>query len=169
MQILTEKADDMENRTRRDNIRVIGLKEGAEGEQPVAFFERWLPKILNLDTKRGIIKIDRAHRGLGPACGDRPRPVIIKLHNSGEKQRIMAALRERRQLTHEGQKLYIQQDFSAAVKEKRRSFNKVCERLIGLNIRFAMRFPATLSFTYNGEKLAFQSPRAAEAFVDRLP
>lgn len=50
LQTLTEKADDMENRTRRDNIRVVGLKEGAEGEQPVAFFERWLPKILNLDT-----------------------------------------------------------------------------------------------------------------------
>lgn len=111
IQTLTEKADDMENRTRRDNIRVVSLKEGAEGEQPVAFFESWLPKILNLDTKRGIIKIDRAHRGLGPARGDRPRPVIIKLHNSGEKQQIMAALREIRQLTYEGQKLYIQQDF----------------------------------------------------------
>ena len=115
LQTLTEKVYDMENRTRRDNIRVVGLKEGAEGEQPVTFFEHWLPKILNLDTKRGMIKIDRAHRGLGPARGDRPRPVIIKLHNSGDKQRIMAVLRERRQLTHEGQKLYIQQDFSAAV------------------------------------------------------
>lgn len=168
LHILTEKADDMENRSRRDNIRIIGLKEGAEGEQPVAFFQRWLPKILNLETKRGIIKIDRAHRGLGPARGDCPRPVIIKLHNSGEKQRITATLRERRQLTHEGQKLYIQQDFSAAVKEKRRSFNKVCERLIGLNIRFVMQFPAVLSLTYNGEKHAFQSPRAAQEFVDGL-
>ncbi|KAI3368692.1 hypothetical protein L3Q82_025685 [Scortum barcoo] len=91
-------------------------------------------------------------KGLRPASGNRPRPVII-----------MAALRERRQLTHEGQKLYIQQDFSAAVKEKRRSFNKVCERLIGLNIRFFMRFPAVLTFTYNGEKHAFQ------AFMDGLP
>ncbi|KAI3365304.1 hypothetical protein L3Q82_010388, partial [Scortum barcoo] len=60
----------------------------------------------------------------------------------------MARLRVRWQLTHEGQKLYIQQDFSVAVKEKRRSFNKVCERLIGLKIRFFMRFPAVLTFTY---------------------
>lgn len=51
LQTLIEKIDDMENRTRRDNIRVVGLKEGAEGEQPVAFFERWLPKILNWVTK----------------------------------------------------------------------------------------------------------------------
>ena len=169
LQTLTEKADDMENRTRWDNIRVVGLNEGAESEQPVAFFERWLPKILNLDTKWGIIKIDRAHRGLGPARGNRPRPVITMLHNSVEKQRIMAALRERRQLTYEGQKLYIQQDFSAAVKEKRRSFNEVCERLIGLNIRFLMQFPAVLTFTFNREKHAFQSPQAAQAFADGLP
>lgn len=39
LQILMEKADDLENRTREDNIRVVGLKEGVEGEQPVAFFE----------------------------------------------------------------------------------------------------------------------------------
>ena len=169
LQTLTEKADDIENRTRRDNIRVIGLKEGAEGERPVAFFERWLPKILNIETKRGMIKIDRAHRGLGPARGDRPRPVIIKLHNSGDKQRITAALREKRQLTYDGQKLYIQQDLSAAVREKRHSFNEVCERLIGLNIRFTMRFPAVLTFTVNGKKHAFQSPQAARTFMDGLP
>ena len=48
LQTLTEKADDLENRTRWDNIKVVGFKEGAEGEQLVAFFERWLPKILNL-------------------------------------------------------------------------------------------------------------------------
>lgn len=90
--------------------------------------------------------MDRAHRGLGPT--DCPRPVIIKLHNSGDKQRIMAALRERRQLTHEGQKLYIQQDFLAAVKEKRHSFNKVCERLIGLNICFFI-LTSVLTFTRN--------------------
>ena len=118
LQALTEKADDMETRTRGDNIRFVGLKEGA-------------------------------------ARGDRPRPVIIKLNNSGGKQRIMAALRERRQVTHEGQ--------------KRRSFNKVCERLIGVNIRFFMWFPAVRTFTYNGEKHAFQTPRAAQAFVDGLP
>lgn len=46
---LAEKTDDMGNRTRQDNIRVLRLKEGAKGEEPVAFFERWLTKILNID------------------------------------------------------------------------------------------------------------------------
>ncbi|KAG7511462.1 hypothetical protein JOB18_000822 [Solea senegalensis] len=30
LQTLTEKADDLENRTRRDNLRVVGLKEEAD-------------------------------------------------------------------------------------------------------------------------------------------
>lgn len=167
LQMLTDKTDDLENRTRRDNIRVVGLREGAEGEQAVTFLERWLPKILNIDTKRGILKIDRAHRGPGPVRDDRPR-LVIKMHNSRDKQRITAALRERRQLSYKGQKLYIQQDLSTAVKEKRRSFNKVCERLIGLNIRFTMQFPAILTFTFNGRRHAFQSFQAAQAFLEEL-
>lgn len=57
-----------------ESLSLVALREEAEGEQPVAFFEHsvaffehWLPKILNLDTKRGIIKMDRAYRGVGPA------------------------------------------------------------------------------------------------------
>ena len=51
--ILTERAEDGENRSRRDNIQIICLKEGAEGNQAVTFFGTWLPDILGLDTKRG--------------------------------------------------------------------------------------------------------------------
>lgn len=85
--MLTEKADNIENKTRQDHIRIVRLKEGAEGNQQVLFFECWLPKILNLDTKQGVIKTDRAHRSLGLSREDPVRPVIIRLHNSRDKQR----------------------------------------------------------------------------------
>lgn len=68
VKILTDRAEDSENRSRRDNIRIMGLKEGTEGNQAVRFFETWLPDTLDLETKRGSIKIDRAHRALGPFC-----------------------------------------------------------------------------------------------------
>lgn len=59
---LTDKAGNLENRMRRENVWVVSLKEGTEGEQTVAFFERWLSKILNMETKQGSIKIDRTQR-----------------------------------------------------------------------------------------------------------
>ena len=83
---LADRAEASENRSRRDNIRIIGLKEGTEGKNAVIFFETWLHDTLDLKTKRGFIKIDRAHRALGPRKSNSNRPVIIKLHNYGDKE-----------------------------------------------------------------------------------
>uniref|UniRef100_A0A3Q3EHW0 L1 transposable element RRM domain-containing protein n=1 Tax=Labrus bergylta TaxID=56723 RepID=A0A3Q3EHW0_9LABR len=135
---LTDRAEDSENRSRRDNIRVIGLKEGAEGRQAVKFFGMWLPDTLGLETKRGTIKIDRAHRALGPPKKDYNRPVIIKLHNFGDKQKILAAVREKGELIFQVTRIHIRQDLSTQVREARRQFNGTCERLIGRGIRFQM-------------------------------
>lgn len=164
---LTDRADDSENRSRRDNIRIMGLKEGTEGNQAVRFFETWLPDILGLETKRGSIKIDRAHRALGPPKKNYNRPVIIKLHNFRDKQRIITAVREKREVTFKGDKIYIRQDLSPQVREARRQFNGVCDRLIQRGLRFQMRFPASLCFTLDGEEHSFKNPREAEDFLSR--
>ncbi len=137
MLMLSEEVDDLENRSRRENIRILGLKEGFEGSQP-SFFATWLPKVLELDTVKGHFKIDQAHRSRSPQSDDRPRPVLIKLHNFADKQCIMSAIKAKHHLEVDGQKVFIQQDFSSAVKEKSRSFNKSCEVLIQHGIRFTM-------------------------------
>lgn len=59
-------------------ILVIALKEGSEGQHITMFLETWLPDILALETKSGTVKIDRAHRALGPFKENRIRPIIIK-------------------------------------------------------------------------------------------
>lgn len=38
VKVMEERIDDLENRSRRDNIRIIGLGEGTEGRQPLQFF-----------------------------------------------------------------------------------------------------------------------------------
>lgn len=167
VKILTDRAEDSENRSRRENIRIIGLKEGAEGNQAVRFFETWLPDTLGLETKRGSIKIDRAHRALGPPKKNYNRPVIIKLHNFSDKQRILAAVRGKGEITYQGNKIYIRQDLSAQVRDARRQFNGVCERLIQRGLRFQMRYPASLCFTFDGEERSFKSPQEAEDFLSK--
>uniref|UniRef100_A0AAV2JEB1 LINE-1 type transposase domain-containing 1 n=1 Tax=Knipowitschia caucasica TaxID=637954 RepID=A0AAV2JEB1_KNICA len=169
--LMANSLDDMENRSRRDNIRIINFKEGAEGSNPLQFFETWLPAFLGLDKGLGPvtsrIKMDRAHRGLGPQSA-RPRPVIIKLHNSRDKQRIMAAVKAVPELKHDRQRIYIHQDLSAAVREKRSGFNDVCRALIGKGICFNMRYPATLTLTHGSTVRKFFTPRDAQAFIDTL-
>ena len=149
VKILTDQAEDSENRSRRDNIRIIGLKEGVEGNQAVRFFEAWLTDKLGLETKQGSIKIDRAHRALGPLRKNYNQPVIIKLHNFSDKQRILAAVWEKRD------KIHIRQDLSPQVREAWHQFNRVCERLIQRGLRFQMRYLASSYFTLNVEEHSF--------------
>lgn len=59
---LTEKFDEMENRLRRDNVRVVGLPEGSEGSDPMAFLERWLIETFGRETFSQQFSIERAHR-----------------------------------------------------------------------------------------------------------
>ncbi|KAK7912773.1 hypothetical protein WMY93_012984 [Mugilogobius chulae] len=47
-----ERLDNYENQRRRQNIRIIGLEEGTEGRDPAAFFEEWIPAILEMRVKR---------------------------------------------------------------------------------------------------------------------
>ncbi|CAI5644697.1 unnamed protein product [Oreochromis niloticus] len=170
IKIMAKSLDDLENRSRRDNIRIINLKEGAEGDSPIQFFEAWLPATLGLgnsSTGKARIKIDRAHRGLG-LRGAHPRPVIIKLHNSRDKQRIMAAVRAAPELHYDGQRIFIHQDFSYAIREKRRGFNASCRALIDKGIHFRMRYPATLVLNHNGTEHKFDSPKDAQSFINAL-
>lgn len=45
---LQHRADDAEDRQRRNNMRVMGLPEGAEGAKPVLFAEQFFKALLSL-------------------------------------------------------------------------------------------------------------------------
>lgn len=80
----------------------------------------------------------------------------------------MAAARALPNLEHEGQRIFIHQDLTPAVREKRRAFNDVCQALIAKGIRFGMRFPATLAVNHNGTEHKFETRTDAEHFLKTL-
>ncbi|XDV29271.1 hypothetical protein PO909_032408 [Leuciscus waleckii] len=66
---LESKTEDLENRWRRKNLRLVGLPESAEKTRPmVEFIQHMLPIWLGLDTSRTFV-LERAHRTLA-----KPRP-----------------------------------------------------------------------------------------------
>lgn len=134
---------------------------------PLEFFESWLPKTLGLRAVKGRIKMARAHWTARPRS-DHLRPVIIKLHNSREKPRILAAARKAKNMEHEGSRIFIHQDLSNAVRLKRRSYNDVVQKFVDKEIRFMMQFPARLMVQHNGTERSFNSTEEALCFVDTL-
>lgn len=117
---LTEHVDDLENRGWRKNIRIVGLPEGAEGSNAVAFIQKWIQEFLQLQTEGAYIKIERAHRTLAPRPGakERPRPLVLHMHHFGDRPRILEASRKLSMdgnLRFENCKISFFQDFSAAL------------------------------------------------------
>ncbi len=76
---LTEKMTDMEDRSRRNNVRLVGLPEGAEGSNAAGFLRvnlsKWIPSL-----KDRNIEIDRAHHVYdGRKNFDRPCTLIFRV------------------------------------------------------------------------------------------
>ncbi|XP_059828289.1 uncharacterized protein LOC132395540 isoform X1 [Hypanus sabinus] len=66
---LVGKIDKLENFSRHNNIKIVGLKEGTEGEDPIKFFQKWIPEKLEMG-KETLIEIERVHRALRPRSQD---------------------------------------------------------------------------------------------------
>lgn len=163
---LKDKVSELECRQRRKNIRLLNLKESIEGNDPLAFFEVFIPKLLQLPVQ--AISIDRVHRGLRVPEEDRPRAVIIKLQHSRDVVKIMTAVKRFGNIQYEGRLLRIVPDVPPEVRAARRAFNMVCAELIRRNIRFRMAYPAILSFKVNETQKSFKDPIKAKTFLSTL-
>lgn len=76
---LDTKCEDLEGRSRRNSLRLVGLPEGSEGSRPTEYVAQLLQEILQLQDKP---LLDRAHRTLRekPKKGEPPRPLVIRVH-----------------------------------------------------------------------------------------
>lgn len=59
---LTKKLDELGNRSRRSNLRIVNMPEKTEGNDAVAFLEKWLPEVLGPVTCLSTPLIEKAHR-----------------------------------------------------------------------------------------------------------
>lgn len=168
------KLDDLENRSRRCNIRITGIPEGEEGGKPTAFIESCLQEMFGEGAFPRPVVVDRAHRLniKKKKRGDtRPRPFIACLHHFQMKQRVMELARDKGSLDYNGSEVHIFADYSAEVAKKRAAFAPIKTRLRNDGLHFNVLFPAKLRVNVNGATHDFSSPEEAAAFLDgpRLP
>lgn len=87
---LDNKLADLENRSRRENVRIYGVPEGTEkdSESMIAFVETLLKEGLGLDDNGADLQIERAHRALGPL----PRSIVVRFLSFKMKETYFAKL-----------------------------------------------------------------------------
>ena len=174
---LLEKIDQLENYSRRNNIRVVNLKENCEGNDLVNFLASWIPATLGREHFTEPLIIERAHRALThrPPADQRPRHVLIRLLKCQDRDKILqiAAQRSRKNngpVMYEDKPVLFFPDLSASLMKRRKEFDQVKRELRSKDLPFALLHPATLRVTLpDGVRKFFKTPKEAAAFLRDSP
>lgn len=169
---LTAKVTDLEGRNRRQNLRILGLAETTEGGRPTEFFSDLLCEVFGKEMLPSPPEIDRAHRSLAPkpAPGQRPRPVILRLHRHQIKDLLIREARRRGKLDYRGQQIRIVEDYCPEVLSQRAEYREVMSELYGRGLKPSLLYPARLRITLSsGERKWLRSADEARRYVDGLP
>lgn len=166
---LQKQVEDLENRNRRNNLRIYGLVEGSEGSDPPAFFKSFLPKLLHMPEDTNL-NIQRAHRlGRLPSSASssqRPRGVILYFLEYTDLLKVLSAVKLIQRVTWSGSTLFFAQDYAKATANRRKAFLSMRQDLRSLGARYGLFHPCLFKVTYNNKTTTFEDPIRLQSFIN---
>lgn len=165
---LKDRNDDLENRSRRQNLRIIGIPEDVESGNPTAFMASFFNEVMGDEINDHLV-LDRAHRSLAPKpkSGERARPMIVRMHYYSDKDNILRVSRNKGELKFRGARVHIFPDMSAELSRRRAAFTSIKAKLRQAGITYGLYHPAELRLTFNGAPHSFKAPADAEEFFNK--
>ena len=160
--------EDLDNRGRRNNIRVRGLPEADEAED----LQKTLQTMFNDLTGAPLVKhieIDRAHRALRPkGPASKPRDVICRIQSYPLKETIMRKARAVRNLVFDNSPIQLYPDLSWIMLQKRRLQQPLLRSLQDRDILYRWGFPFSLTAKHQGRSAILRYPEDLDSFCDAL-
>uniref|UniRef100_A0AAV2J6M5 Uncharacterized protein n=1 Tax=Knipowitschia caucasica TaxID=637954 RepID=A0AAV2J6M5_KNICA len=109
---LRENLTEQEDRARRNNVRLVNLPTGAEGEDPRGYIQKMLPTWI--PSLRGSqVEIDRAHRIYSNST-TKTQTMIFRLLRYTDRQAILEGARKAKPSLPAGTPLWFYADYSTA-------------------------------------------------------
>lgn len=105
---LQARLTDLESRSRRINIRIHGIPEGAEGDNIQEFLETFIKTDLSLpDVTLGI---QRCHRSLGtkPPQGANPRSMVVYFLEYKTKELVLRSAWKKNNIQCDGRRVFFE-------------------------------------------------------------
>ena len=168
MRDMNRHMEDLDNRGRRQNLRVRGLPESVEGDlisqSVVGLFNSILDRPPQTDID--LVRIHRALRPKGKEA-DPPRDVICCLADFRIKEDILRKARGK-QLSCQGAPIQLFQDLSGITLKHRRDLRPLLNVLRDRNISYKWKFPFCLSASHQGRTVLLKVPEDLPHFCDTL-
>ncbi|KAM7365195.1 hypothetical protein PAMP_025109 [Pampus punctatissimus] len=152
---LTARCEDLQNRSRRNNLRIYRVPEGSEGNDAKAFVKELIHSVLQSMADVNI-QIERAHRSLtakpkNPNAA--PRSLVVRFQDYSVKDAVLRQAWSQRQVLYKAEPIFFDHDYSPELQKKRAQVREVIKQLKQKNIRAKCIYPAQLRvITEDGEK-----------------
>ena len=174
----TEKRKKIENKSEESlrelwdnvkctNICIIGVPEGEEREKGTEkLFQEIIAKNFPNMGKESSTQIQEAQRvpyKVNPRRNTL-RHILIKLTKIKDKEKILKAAREKKQITYKGTPIRLSADFSAETLQARREWHDILNVMKGKNLQPRLLYPARLSFRFEGEIKTFTDKQKLREF-----
>ena len=98
-----------------------------------------------------------------------PRHILIKLTKIKDKEKILKAAREKKQVTYKGTLIRLSADFSTETLQARREWHDILNVMKGKNLQPRLLYPARLSFRFVGEIKSFTDKQKLREFSNTKP
>ena len=168
-----ERHRNLQDISKRSNIRIIGVPEGEEEEQKIEnLFEQIMKeKFPNLAKEINFWEVQEARRvpkTLGPRKHT-PRHIIIKLPKIKYKERILKEARGKETVTYKGVPVRLSADFSKETLQARRGWKEVFEVMKGKDLQARLLYLRKLSFRMEGQIKCFPDKVKLKEFIITKP
>lgn len=159
------KLTDQEARARRDNVRIYNIPEQAENNNMIPFLEKMLRESLDF-PREAEVKIERAHRALGPKPADpsKPRSIIAKFASFTVKEEVIRRAWQKKQVFYNNKRYYVDHDYPPAILKKRAEYSQAKKVLKEKKVKFQTPYPAKMRVFFEEGTRLYQN--AAEATAD---
>lgn len=167
-----ERSRDTEDRSRSANIRLIGVPE-KDNKDNIAddivreVIEENFPEL----SKESRFEIISAHRIPSRIDESRltPRHILVRFWNASDKEKIMIASKEKKEITHRGARIRLTADLSLSTLGARSKWTKIVKVLHEEGFRPRILYPAKLAFDFEGRTKMFYDIEEFRAFISGVP
>uniref|UniRef100_UPI003D9C7214 LINE-1 type transposase domain-containing protein 1 n=1 Tax=Equus caballus TaxID=9796 RepID=UPI003D9C7214 len=170
--IKKERLRYMEDRSRSCNIRLIGIPEKHnQGNRAEDIIKEMIQENFPELKKESRLEIACAYRVPSKIDKQRltPRHILVRFWNFGDREKVMMAAREKKEVTYRGKRIRLTADLSLDTLDARSKWRNIIRVLQSKGFNPRILYPAILAFDFEGKAKAFFDVKEFRKFAFCTP
>nr|XP_014342368.1 PREDICTED: uncharacterized protein LOC106703006 [Latimeria chalumnae] len=159
--------EQLDNRTRPANLRIIGMPENGIPQDLAEFLAEWIPKALKLEEGLPLSFILKAYK-IPPAKkkpGNSSVTIIVRLVSENIRDLILLKARKLKSELYQEKMIFFYPDLCTETVNKRKKLVEFRQQCSNLNFKSSLLYPEKLQVRMDENVYVFWEPLDVEKFL----